>query len=106
MEVVHDELDPLVRLERPVALETAVARLRRRREERVPAFGAEEMLFVVGAFAELFVFERDVVGVGDSSLAVMTTRCKVLQNDNAQHQHHYPSIHRKQQENKQTTLTS
>ena len=74
--VVHDELDPIVRLELPVARETA--RGATRWEERVTAFGAEEVLFVVCTFTELFVFQSDVVGVGDGGLAVVATGSEVL----------------------------
>lgn len=76
MAIVHDKLDPIVRLELPVARETA--RGATRREERVTAFGAEEVLFVVCAFTELFVFQSDVVGVGDGGLAVVATGSEIL----------------------------
>ena len=49
-----------------------------RREERITALGTEEVLLVICAFSELLVFQSDVVGVGDSGLAVVTTRGKVL----------------------------
>ena len=79
MKVVHDELDALVRLERAVPFKQAVmSRLGGRREEGVAAFGAEKVLLVVGAFAELVVFECDVVGVGDGGLAVVAPGGEVL----------------------------
>lgn len=76
MAVVHDELDPVVRFELSVARETAWGTTRWK--ERVAAFGAEEVLFMVCAFTELFIFQGDVVGVGDSGLAVVATRSEVL----------------------------
>ena len=76
VEVVHDELDPIVRLELPVTRETA--RSATRWEERVTAFGAEEVLFVVGPVSQLRVFERDEAFVDDRRLAVITPRSEFL----------------------------
>jgi hypothetical protein len=47
-------------------------------EERVPAFGAEEVLFVVGAFTKGRVIERDKPFVDDGSFAMIASRCKIL----------------------------
>ena len=45
----------------------------RGREEGVPAFGAEEVLFVVGAFAESGVIECDETLVDDRSFTMVAT---------------------------------
>jgi hypothetical protein len=77
VEVVHDKVDALVRLERAVACETA--RLAARGQKRVSTLGAKEVLLMVRALTKLLIFERHVVLVCYRSLAVMATRGKVLQ---------------------------
>ena len=75
---VDGEADVVSR-ERTVARERARGRTRlRRRQERVAALGAEEVLFVVCALAELGVVERDEALVDDRRLAVVASRCELL----------------------------
>jgi hypothetical protein len=81
--LVHGEADVIV-LERAVAGDGEVeptvtlgARARRR-EERVAALGAEEVLLVVRPLAERIVVERDEALVNDRRLAMVATRCKDL----------------------------
>ena len=47
-------------------------------QERVAAFGAEEVLLVVGAFPECGVIEGDEAFVDDGRFAVVASRCKEL----------------------------
>jgi len=49
-----------------------------RRKEWITAFGAEEVLFVVGAFTERRVVEGDETLVDDGCFAVIAPRCEVL----------------------------
>ena len=50
----------------------------RRCEEGVTAFGAEEVLFVVGAFPECGVVEGDEAFVDDGRFAVIAPWCEIL----------------------------
>ena len=47
-------------------------------QEGVAAFGAEEVLFVVGAFPERWVVKSDKTFIDDGGFAVVATRRKVL----------------------------
>lgn len=73
---MNDELETLIGAES--ALACKASRFSAWRKERVAAFSAEEMLFMICPLAKLLVLEGDVICVRDRSLTVMTARCKIL----------------------------
>jgi hypothetical protein len=47
--------------------------------ERVAAFGAEEMLFVIGSFTQRWVIQADKTFFNNSGFAMIAFRCEILE---------------------------
>ena len=83
--LIHREADVVLRARRKRTI--ACERTRRRawvcrREERVPALGAEEVLLVVSPLPQLRVVQRDEPLVDDRRLAVVAPRRELLRTIN------------------------
>jgi len=73
MSLIHREPNIIfIHLEDTVALEASLRRTRRK--ERITAFGAEEVLFVICTRAKFVVVQRDEDLVNNSRLTVVASR--------------------------------